>query len=585
MFKRKYLRIAGAGALCLMWVWASLVIRRGFVLALVGDGVALAALAITTAVVLRNARTSGGRVRLFWSLTAVGFSMWTFNQAAWFVYEVVLRRQMPDPFFGDIILFMHVVPLLAAVALASDDSEKGQDVLFSTLNFLMLLVRWVFLYAFIVFPDEYLWLRIPVYTRNFDWLYLVENLVWIVSLAVAARGAQGYWRQLYLNLFGASALYMLASEAINAAISRGTYYSGSLYDIPFTAALCWFLWTATRARKWTLEPHAFSGRKNRWALLAPRLAMLAILSLPAMGLWVLLFDHSSSPVRRFRIVVMLLAMIVLGAILFLKQYLLDHQLMDVLDESDRSFLNLQRLQTELVRKEKLAALGQLVAGAAQEIDHPLTAVIDSSELFSRDPSLSTDQISMTRKIGHHARRTRDLIADLLSFAQQNPGQKSLVDLEAVVQRAVHMEGLRFESNNIRVELKISPGLPGILGNPNQLLDCCLQIMSNAMDALSEVGGGKLLVSGYQEGEEVVLEFADTGPGVREPEKVFDPFYTTKPVGKGTGLGLSAVYGVVQDHRGQITCLNRPEGGARFVLRFPIATQDSAARVENSSLRE
>ena len=136
-----------------------------------------------------------------------------------------------------------------------------------------------------------------------------------------------------------------------------------------------------------------------------------------------------------------------------------------------------------------------------------------------------------------------------------------------------------------MELKISPGLPGILGNPNQLLDCCLQIMSNAMDALSEVGGGKLLVSGYQEGEEVVLEFADTGPGVREPEKVFDPFYTTKPVGKGTGLGLSAVYGVVQDHRGQITCLNRPEGGARFVLRFPIATQDSAARVENSSLRE
>lgn len=573
MSKRVYVRLAGAAAITI-WAWASLTHRRSFALVAIGDMSALAALATATVVIFRNAWLSRHRARVFWVLMSVGFAMWTSNQAAWCVYEVLLRRTMPDPFFGDIILFMHVIPLIAAVVLAPHDSEKPEGLPSSTLNFLMLLVWWVFLYAFIVFPDEYLWLRIPVYTRNYDWLYLFENLVWVLSLALATKGTHGQWRRLYLNLFGAAALYTFASEAINAAISRGTYYSGSLYDLPFIAALCWFARSAVMARKWTLQPDQPHRVRNRWAMLAPRLAMAAILSLPAMGLWVLLYDNSALPLRRFRIMVMLVAMIVLGSFLFLKQYVLDRQLVHVLEETDRSFLNLQRLQTELVRKEKLAALGQLVAGAAHEINQPLKAILKSTESFSAEQSLSAEQLAMAQKIGHQARRTRDLIADLLSFAQQNPAAKSLVDLGTLLQRAVHMEALRLESNNIRVELKIAPGLPKILGNPTQLLDSCLQILSNAMDALGEVGGGKLVVCGYRENEDIVLEFSDTGPGIREPGKVFDPFYTTKPVGKGTGLGLSAVYGVVQNHGGQITCFNRPEGGAQFVLRFPAAPREN-----------
>jgi two-component system NtrC family sensor kinase len=97
-------------------------------------------------------------------------------------------------------------------------------------------------------------------------------------------------------------------------------------------------------------------------------------------------------------------------------------------------------------------------------------------------------------------------------------------------------------------------------------------VENALDALEEAGGGLLQVRAQHHGEEVVLQFSDSGPGIKEPHRVFDPFYTTKPIGKGTGLGLSAVYGVVQDHRGQITCQNKNEGGALFVLRLPVASQ-------------
>ena len=92
-----------------------------------------------------------------------------------------------------------------------------------------------------------------------------------------------------------------------------------------------------------------------------------------------------------------------------------------------------------------------------------------------------------------------------------------------------------------------------------------------MDALDGVSDGSLEITGICQQDEVVLQFSDNGPGLRDPERVFDPFYTTKPVGKGTGLGLSAVYGVVQDHGGQITCRNKPEGGALFIIKLPATT--------------
>jgi len=94
--------------------------------------------------------------------------------------------------------------------------------------------------------------------------------------------------------------------------------------------------------------------------------------------------------------------------------------------------------------------------------------------------------------------------------------------------------------------------------------------------LNDVGGGALLATAQHVDQEVVIEFSDSGPGMVDAERVFDPFYTTKPVGKGAGLGLSASYGVVQDHHGHISCRNKPDGGALFILRFPVAAQAAAA---------
>jgi two-component system NtrC family sensor kinase len=118
-------------------------------------------------------------------------------------------------------------------------------------------------------------------------------------------------------------------------------------------------------------------------------------------------------------------------------------------------------------------------------------------------------------------------------------------------------------------------LPKVWGDGHQLFHAFVQITENGLDALEETGGGWLRVSARSEGLEVVVQFSDNGPGIKEPHRVFDPFYTTKPIGKGTGLGLSAVYGVIQDHRGQITCHNNPEGGASFTLRLPTVSEPAA----------
>jgi len=313
----------------------------------------------------------------------------------------------------------------------------------------------------------------------------------------------------------------------------------------------------------------------RWKTVIPRLAMLALLSLPVLGLWTVLFDHSPAPSRMFRISTVLVAMLLLGAFVFLRQYIQDQALMALLQESREGYESQKRLQSELVQKEKLASLGNLVAGAAHDINHPLTAVLSYSEQLWAKERLTGEQNALLRKIVSQAGRTRDLVADLLSFAQQSPAEKIPVDVTVLLQRAIQMLESRRPSEKIRVSLSLDGDFPRVQGNANQLFQACVEIIENAMDALAEAGGGSLEIAAQRQGKDAVLQFSDSGPGIREPQRVFDPFYTTKPVGKGTGLGLSAVYGVIQDHNGQITCRNKREGGALFVVRLPAETEPAA----------
>jgi signal transduction histidine kinase len=459
--------------------------------------------------------------------------------------------------------------MIAAMAWRPDMIKREGVVHLSLLNFLTLLGWWIFLYAFIVFPHQYVVVNIPVYDRYYDHLYLLENALLLAVVGFAGLTSVGGWKQVYLHFFGAALIYGVGSQFLDRAVANHTYYSGSPYDIALIGAVVWMAAAALSAREWDLK--TFEPRLSpQWRKTLPRLAMLAILSLPVIGLWTILFDKSPATSIVFRAYTVLAAMLLLGAFVFLRQYFQDQALMTLLQESRRGYDSQTRLQNHLVQKEKLASLGTLVAGAAQEIDHPLAAIMSYSEQLWAQEGLSPEQNTLLRKIVNQARRTRDLVNDLLSFAQQAPGEKVPVDLGMLLNRATQMLDSRYATGKIYIGMAIDSDVPKVQGNANQLFQAFVEIIENAVDALQEAGGGSLEISAQRQANEVVLQFSDSGAGIREPQRVFDPFYTTKPIGKGTGLGLSAVYGVIQEHSGQISCQNKPEGGALFVVRFPVA---------------
>jgi signal transduction histidine kinase len=568
---RRHRWFALAGVITLAFAVVSLISHRGPALTAIFDvGYLLLTLAASAAM-LANTWSERGVNRRFWALMASGCILWAANVAAWNFYEVVRKASVPTVWFMDVILFLHLIPMIAAVGLRPHRAEEEQRLRGGTLDFLLLLVWWGFLYAFVVFPSQYISVNDAIYSNNFASLYLVETGALVLVLGITARGAPAGWRMVYLNLMAASALYALDSQGLSLAFERGNYYTGSLYDLPLMGTVSWMAATALTARRW--RPQATPPKEDdKWGAMALPLATLAILSLPALGLWTFLSDNSPAPVRMFRLVAVLAAMLVLGAFVFARQFLQDQSLIHLLANSRRSFENEQRLQNHLVQREKLASLGQLIAGAAHEIDHPLTAIMGFSEQLWSNQRLTGEQDALVRKIVSHSQRTRDLISNLLSFAQQSSGEKAMVDLSTLLQRSVQMRDLQGHDHKIRIEISIAPKLPKVWGDGHQLFQAFVQIVENALDALEEAGGGSLHVSAQTQGDEVVVQFSDSGPGIKEPHRVFDPFYTTKPIGKGTGLGLSAVYGVVQDHQGQITCQNKPEGGAVFVLRLPSPTQ-------------
>lgn len=338
------------------------------------------------------------------------------------------------------------------------------------------------------------------------------------------------------------------------------------------ASFLWFGAAGLIARRHERSAEALEETPAQGAEAWPaRLAMVAILSLPLMALWAEQNPYTPDDVKNFRIVLTLVAIMVFTALQLIRQVLAERERQQLLVEARGALENLQRLQSQFVQSERMASLGQLAAGAAHEINNPLTAILGYVDVLTQDPALPEKQRTLVEKIRDQARRTKTLLSNLLSFARQAPSEKSLLDINPLVNNAVQLRMLDLRAKNIRMHVQAESVLPAVRGDANQVLQVFFNLISNAVEAMEEVGGGTLTVLTKREKNNVVVEFSDTGPGISRPDLVFDPFYTTKPVGKGTGLGLSICYGIVKEHDGNITCFNRHQGGATFRVEFPAAT--------------
>jgi signal transduction histidine kinase len=569
LLKKFKLWFWAVACLAILHALASLLIPRGFALTALSDLTQLALLASGLAIIIANARVSRGRSRWFWIFMSAGVAFWLLYQVMWSYFEVALRQDVPDLFIIDIVLFLHLVPMIAAVALQPHRHEDSRVVRFGSLDFALLLIWWIFLYLFAIVPWQYASPDRILYNRNLNALYLIEKVVLLASLGYSWTRSSKLWKSVYGHWFGATLAYSLSSFAANWALGKQVYYSGSAYDVPLVGSMAWVTVTGLIAYRIRPEPEPVASY-NRQRIWVARLGMVATFSLPLFAFWTL-FDHTApAPVRHFRFLLTLGTIMVMGAAVLRKQQLLDRELLNLLQASHRSFDDLKRVQAQLVQSEKLAALGELVGGAAHELNNPLTAMMGYSDLLAATP-LSDSQRSMLDKISQQVRRTKVLVSSLLSFARQLPGERTQVNLSAIAQTAIKLVQPQLHTHKVELRSDFASDLPPIIGDSNQLLQVCIHIVNNALQALEGVPNGIVQVSTKTDGPNVVLEFADNGPGAREPERVFDPFYTTKPVGQGTGLGLSACYGIVQEHKGKIICRNRAEGGAAFRIEIPANT--------------
>ena len=556
----------------LLHATATFVLHRGYATTVAGDALPLLVCLFACGAMVRNGWRAEGVVRTFWWLLALGCFLWSVNQGGWTWYEALLHKEPPDAAFVDPILFLHLVPFIAAVGLLPQLPAESRKLYFSSFNTIILTVWWLYAYAFVVVPDEFVRYNADRYNERFNALYLLENVLLVVVLGLAISATRAQWRKLYLHLFCAASLYTVSSFWMNLAIGRGQYYTGSPYDIPYVVTLCWFAWIGVRGGATDLGTQPLDVRTESWIEFSPKVAMAAALSLPLFGGWALLWDTSPPELRRFRLVLTMVFMIVLGVFVFVKQHLLNRALMTMVEVEQRNVLQMKRLQDKLVQKEKLASLGQLVAGAAHEINNPLTAILGFAEILSTDSSLSESAQQSVNKIAQQARRTSGLVADLQNFSRTASTERTLVDVASLVQRSVQIQAMIAEGKNIRIETDLEPNLPRVWGNANRLFQVFTHIAENAIESLEEKKGGSLYLRLRRDVNELVMDFIDSGAGIREPDRVFDPFYTTKPIGSGVGLGLSACYGIIQEHGGEIFCGNREEGGAVFTVRLPIAAE-------------
>jgi diguanylate cyclase (GGDEF)-like protein len=339
------------GVVVCLHILLSLLASRGFALTAFGDLIQTGLLFIGTVAIVSNLGAGDKKERLFWALMGLGSAMWLCAQVLWTYFEVFLRQEAPNPFVGDVVLFLHIVPMMAAVAVQPHLRQDERATRVGSLDFLLLLSWWLYLYLFIVIPWQYVYPVESEYGTSFDVLYACEQLVLVFALILVWRRSQGAWRSIYAQLCGAALLYCLGSIAASEAIDLHLYYTGSLFDVPLVASMTWFAGIGFGAR--TSEPHAVKESSSRvHGLWNARMAMIAVFVTPLMVAWAQFGGQAPQRVRTFRLLLTVAVMIVMGALVFAKQHLLDRELLGFLHLSRQNLDEMRQLKDELEEKEQ-----------------------------------------------------------------------------------------------------------------------------------------------------------------------------------------------------------------------------------------
>jgi two-component system NtrC family sensor kinase len=262
----------------------------------------------------------------------------------------------------------------------------------------------------------------------------------------------------------------------------------------------------------------------------------------------------------------------MGAMVFVRQRLLDRELLRLLTYSRESFANLKRLQAQITESEKLASIGKLLGGAAHELNNPITAMLGYSDLLLCT-SLTPEQSELATRIGQHARRTRSLVASLLSFAKQGPAAMASVDLNTLLRTAVKLSQPQWQALKIEVRTEFSDEVLLIHGDSNQLLQVCVQIINDALHAVGQHGSRTLSIAAESKNGTAIINISDAGLAASKDQILGNAAPDLNSPETLSGLGLSACQGILQQHRGRILWQQDRNVGTTIRVEIPVISQE------------
>jgi diguanylate cyclase (GGDEF)-like protein len=333
-------------------VLVSLLVPRSVGLTAFGDLMQSALLFCGMVAILLNLKTSYKKAKLFWALMALGCGMWLCTQILWTYFEVFLRQEVPNPFVGDVVLFLHVVPMMAALVVQPQVQRKDNSLRLVSLDFFLLLTWWLYLYLFIVIPWQYVSPNEAVYGHSFDVLYVCEQIVLIVGVGLVWKRSHGSWRLIYRQLFVAALFYSVGSLLAGVAIDYHQYYTGSLFDVPLVAAMAWFASVGFIARGSSSDQPTDQEPRHDHSMWTARLAMIAVFSTPLMVAWAEFGGGAPPRVRSYRLFLTVAAMVFMGGLVFAKQHYMDRELLHLLRLSRENLDETCKLKDELESKEQ-----------------------------------------------------------------------------------------------------------------------------------------------------------------------------------------------------------------------------------------
>jgi len=574
-------RTVGIAGTAFLLVYAVLSVATGQRLAALGDVAQLIPPFAYAGLTLWLARRCRGQVRVFWNMNAAHGLVWGTGQVLW-TYIDVFGQGVPVVSPTDPIFFVSSIPLAAALYGRPERDRPRWLFDIVLLDLLLIALFGAFIYTYFVVTIAVTGGPTDLYDENFRQLQNAKNLLlamWAMWVWRTARSDT--WRKM-LGLYAAGLAVIFAGGIIDDAVDpSGSHTTGSLWDIVFMAPYVVLLLAAA----WAHDAKLLEPEDE-----ASALSKLPMVSLIAIGLLIAIpvIDEASRQlfgefpeVESLRTRVALAWMIPFGVVVVAREFLSRRALIRVGQD-------LSATKQQLVQREKLAAVGQLVSGVAHELNNPLQGVLGYAELMlaSKPGALETEEL---RAIRDNANRAAGIVRNLLTFAGRNTTARGWQQINRVVRDAIAVREEQVNSAGIDLRLEAADRLPLVYIDSARLEDVIVNLIENAEAAIAvrregkslsrsvpEKARGEIRIVTRMQGDpdRIYVEVSDNGSGLKAEDlpRIFDPFFTTREVGKGAGLGLSVCYGIVREHGGQIMARNGSAGGAVFTIELPVMAE-------------